>query len=98
MNKYFNPKTKKQEKLFETLNPVYRVCYENPLVGNRGECVYITLEAENEDDAKIKAMNNEEFTKYIWGKYFDKKYLKAYKPTGLYIIGKVEYYEGDPRA
>jgi len=97
MEKYYNPNTKKTEGLFESLNPVYRVCYINPLVGNKGESVWVTLEAENEDDAKIKAMNIEEFTKHIWKKYYDQKYLTAYKPTGLYVIGKVEYYEGDPR-
>jgi hypothetical protein len=97
MNKFFNPITKKMEKLFETLIPVYTVCYENPLVGNKGESVYITLEAEDENDAKIKAMNNDEFTSYIQGKYFNRKYLKAYKPTDLYVIGQVKYYEGDPR-
>jgi len=97
MEKYFNKKTKKTERLFDTLNPVYRVVYQNPLVGNKGEAVYITLEAENEDMAKDKAMKNKEFSGYIFMKYFDKKFLKAYKPIGNYVIGKVEYYEGDPR-
>lgn len=97
MNKYYNPNTKKTERLFESLNPVYRVCYSNPQVGYKGEAVYITIEAENEDDAKIKAMNNDEFTKHIVGKYYDRKYLEAYKPNGLYVIGKVEYFQGDPR-
>jgi len=98
MEKYFNQEAKKTEGLFETLNPVYRVVYKNPIVGNRGESVYITLEANNEEQAKEKAMQNKEFTGYIFMKYFDGKYLKAYKPTGLYVIGKVEYFEGDPRA
>ena len=30
-------------------------------------------------------------------KDFDMKYLDVYKPTGNYIIGQVNYYEGDER-
>jgi hypothetical protein len=95
--KYFNPKTKKTQKLFDTLNPVYKVRYENPLVGDKGEAVYITLEANNEEEAKDKAMLNKEFTKHIFMKYYDRKYLQAYKPIGNYVIGKIEYFSGDPR-
>jgi hypothetical protein len=95
--KYFNPKTGKTQKLFDTLNPVYTVRYMNHLVGDKGEAVYITLEANSEEEAKDKAMANKEFTKYIFMKYYDRKYLTAYKPQGNYVIGKIQYFEGDPR-
>jgi len=88
MNKYFNPNTRKTEELFTTLNPVYQVWYK----GDKGDHVYIILEAKNEDDAKIKAMNNQEFTSHILGKYFDRKYLTAHKPNELYVIGEIKYY------
>jgi hypothetical protein len=98
MEEFYNPKTKKTEYLFETLNPVYEVKYENIDTGDYGEAVYVVLEADNEEDAKDKAMENNEFAKHIVMKYYDRRYLDAYKPTGLYIIGKVRYFEGDPRA
>lgn len=98
MNKYYNPSEKKTENLFETLNPVYSVTYENPNFGNRGEYVSMVVEGKNEDEAKDNAMKNEEFSKHIFMKYFDKKHLKAEKPMGLYVIGKVNYYEGNSRA
>jgi hypothetical protein len=95
--KYFNPKTGKTQKLFDTLNPVYTVRYVNPYVGDKGEAVYITLEANEEEEAKDKAMLNKEFTKHIFMKYYDRKYLTAYKPSGNYVINKVQYFSGDPR-
>jgi len=95
MNKYFNPITNKTERLFESLNTVYTVSYFNPKVDGDNDYLRITIESENEDEAKIKAMNNDEFTKHIKGKYFDRKYLKVSIPTGLYVIGKVEYYNED---
>jgi hypothetical protein len=95
--KVFNLKTKKTENLFETLNPVYQIRYSNPIYGNIDEFVVITLEADDEKQAKIKAMNNQEFTSHIEGKHYDIEYLTAFKPKGLYVIGKVEYYEGVPR-
>ena len=97
MEKYFDPKTKKTQGLFETLNPVYTVKYENPTTGE-GEYVKITLEADNEEEAKNKAMKNKEFVDHIFMKYYDNNYLQAYKPIGIYVIGKMEYYEGDPRS
>jgi hypothetical protein len=60
--------------------------------------VYINVSAENEELAKEIAIANEEFMSHIYDKEkFDKKYLSTFKPSGSYIIGKVEYYEGDPR-
>lgn len=98
MKKYYNPKNKKIEPLFETLNPVFRVsCCHEPVIGDKGAAVYLIVEATDEEQAKDKAMLNPEFTKHIRTKDFNRKYLDAYKPSGLYVIGKVEYYEGDPR-
>lgn len=94
---YFNPKTKKTQMLFEELTPVWTVCYKNHEVGWKGEAVYITLEAENEAMAKDLAMESKTFTKYIQMKYYKRKYLSAYPAIGNYVIGKVEYYEGDER-
>lgn len=98
MNKYYNPDEKKMEDLFETLNSVYTVTYENPYFGNRGEYVTMVIEANNEEEAKDKALKNMEFSKHIYMKYFDAKYLTAQKPAGLYIIGKVTYYQGNTRS
>jgi hypothetical protein len=94
---YFNPTTGKMGKLFDILNPVYTVCYKNHEVGDKGEAVYITLEANTEEHAKELAMLNKEFTKHIYMKYYNKKCLDAYRATGNYVIGKVNYYSGDPR-
>lgn len=89
--KYYNPKSKKMEDMWETLVPVYTVRYEMP----EGKMVYITLEAQNEEEAKDKAMVNPKFIEHIPIKDFDREYLTAYKPSGLYVIGRVEYFEGD---
>jgi hypothetical protein len=97
MKKYYNPKTKKLEDLFKDLNPVYGVRYENPLFGDKGNSVSIILEADNEDEAKIKAMKIDDFTKHISEKDFDPKYLSVFIPEGLYVIGNTEYFDGDSK-
>ena len=96
---YCDPKTGKGGKLFGTLLPTYTVCIrnENVLDGYKGCSVYITVAALNMEEAKDKAMKNKEFTKHIRMKEFDRKYLSVFNPTGNYVIGKVNYYEGDER-
>ena len=86
MKKYFDAKLKKIRGLFDNLNPVFQVRYENP-----DSVIRITLEAETEEEAKNKALQNEEFTKHIIKDKYDEKYLYAYKPDGLYVINKVEH-------
>ena len=77
---------------------IYTVRYEHPYVGEKGECLYYTLEAKDEEHAKEKSMKHKPFTDKIWMKHFNKKYLHAFIPKGKDIeVGKVEYYEGDPR-
>jgi len=98
--KVFNTKTKKNEDLFETLIPTFTVCCTNDNIveGYKGCAVYINVSAENEELAKNIAITNEEFMSHIHDKDgFDKKYLQTFKPTGNYVIGRVEYFEGDPR-
>lgn len=97
--KVFNPSTKKNQDLFDSLNPVFTVSCSYPDIvnGDKGAAVYIIVEAEDEERAKDKAMLNSEFTKHLHMKRFERRYLSVYKPSGLYVIGKVDYYEGDPR-
>lgn len=98
--KVFNPKKRKNEDLFETLIPVYTVaCTNDNLVeGHKGCSVYIHVSAENEEEAKDIAINNEEFMSHIYHKEnFGKDNLVAFKPVGNYVIGKVRYFEGDER-
>ena len=98
--KVFNPKTKKNQDLFETLIPVFTVgCTNDNMVnGYKGCSVYINVSAEDEESAKELAMKNEEFMSHIHNDVkLEKKYVKAFKPVGNYVIGKVEYYEGDER-
>jgi len=95
--KYANKETGKTQKLFDTLIPVWRVSYINPTCGDKGEALYMTVAAETPEKAIEWAMNKKEFTKHIYMKYYDKKYLDTHKATGNYVIGKVDYYEGDPR-
>ena len=102
MEKYYNPKTKKNQDLFETetLCPVFRVCCRTPniVIGDKGCAVYLNVEACNENEAKDKALLNKEFTKHLYLKDFNKdKHLEVYTPSGLYVIGRVEYHEGDER-
>ena len=94
--KVYNPKTKKAQDLFETLIPVFTVGYTG--INNKGCAVYINVSAKNEEVAKDIAIANKEFMKYIHNKKtFNKKYLHVFKPSGNYVIGSIEYYEGDPR-
>jgi len=98
--KVFNEKTKKTQDLFEKLIPVFTVCCinDNMVNGYKGCAVYINVSAENEEEAKDLAMKNEEFMSHIHkDMLFDKKYLNTFKPTGNYVIGRVKYFEGDPR-
>ena len=96
--KFYNPKTKKTQKLFEDpLQDVWQVRYQNSLVGDKGEALYLVVEANDKETAKHLAMANEEFKSHIFMKYYDEKYLTAYKPMGNYVIGKVVYFEGDSR-
>jgi len=96
--KFYNPKTKKTQKLFENpLEDVWMVRYQNPNVGDKGEALYLVVSASDKDTAKHMAMANKEFTEHIFMKYYDEKYLSVYKPMGSYVIGKVVYFEGDPR-
>jgi len=97
--KVFNTDTKKSQDLFETLIPVFTVCCKNDNVvnGDKGCAVYINVSAYNEEQAKEMAMNNKEFMSHIHKNDFDKRFLRTFKPTGNYVIGKVEYHEGDPR-
>ena len=102
MEKYFNPKTKKSQDLFEldSLCPVFTVRCNTPdiVIGDKGSSVSLIVEACNEDEAMEKALLNKEFVSHIRMKGFIKeKYLNVYKPSGLYVIGRVEYNEGDPR-
>jgi hypothetical protein len=100
MEKYYNPKSKKIEPIFESLNPVFKVCCRTPniVVGDKGCAVYFIVEARDEEDAKDKVMLNNEFTKHLNMKNFKRNmHLDVYRPTGLYVIGQVDYHEGDPR-
>ncbi len=78
---------------------VYTVRYADPMRGNKGECVYITLYADSEEQAKDMAMENMEFVKHIYMKGYDRKYLTAFEPSEYKFseLRKVIYYEGDER-
>lgn len=100
--KVFNPQTKKNQDLFEieSLCPVFRVsCRVQDVVnGDKGCAVYLNVEACNEEEAKDKALLNKEFTKHLHMERFNKeRHLEVSTPTGLYVIGRVDYYDGDPR-
>ena len=98
--KVFNPKTKKNQDLFETLIPVFTVCCtnDNLVNGDKGCAVYINVSAGDEESAKNLALANEEFMSHIYKKEeLERKHLSTFKPTGNYVIGKVQYFEGDPR-
>ena len=101
MKKYYNPKTKKNQDLFEieSLCPVFTVSCTTPdiVIGDKGASVFIIVEANDEEEARDKVLQNKEFTKHVRMGYLQKKHLGIHKPTGLYVIGKVNYYEGDPR-
>jgi len=89
--------TGKLNTLFENLVPTWTIRYEDPTRGNKGEAVYYTISANTEDEAKTLALANPEFTQHILPEHFEKRYLTAFEASGNYVIGKVEYFEGDPR-
>jgi hypothetical protein len=95
--KVFNPTTKATQDMFDSLNPVFEVSctYPNIVIGDKGAAVRLIVEAENKENAIGKAMLNPEFTKHLRPGY--EHYLDVTTPTGLYVIGKVNYHEGDPR-
>ena len=97
--KYFNKETKKTQKLFceEVLVPTWTVRYEDPNTGNKGEALYMTVSAKSEDEAKTQALACSGFNQHILPQHFEKRYLTAYKARGNYVIGEVQYFEGDPR-
>jgi hypothetical protein len=100
--KVFNPKIKRNQDLFEIENlcPVFAVCCRTPdvVIGDKGAAVYLNVEACNEEEAIEKALLNKEFTTHLRMERFDKdKHLDVYTPSGLYVIGRVDYFEGDPR-
>jgi hypothetical protein len=78
---------------------IWTVCYENSIVGYKGEALYYTCKALTDKDAINQAMRCEEFFSKIYMKHFDFKYFKAFKPQYPQKdeIGKVQYFEGDPR-
>jgi len=78
---------------------VWDVCYSNPLVGDKGEALYYTCLARNNKHAIQQAMRCSEFVDKIYMKHFDYKYFNAFKPKfpEKEEIGKVRYFEGDPR-
>lgn len=97
---YYNPETQKKQTLFEKLIPVFTVaCVNDNLVnGDKGCAVYITVEAEDMEHAKDKAMLNEEFMSHIYDRpNFHRDSLRVHEPHGNYVLGKVLYFEGDPR-
>jgi hypothetical protein len=98
--RYYNPKTQKSQKLFDEVIPVFTVSCrnDNVVIGDKGCAVYITVEAQDTEQAMDKAMLSEEFMKHIGDrKSFDRKYLGVHVPQGNYVIGKVQYFEGDER-
>jgi hypothetical protein len=99
VEKYYDPKTKKNQDLFETLNPVFAVSCKTPdiVIGDKGAEVNIIIEACNENEAIDKALLNQEFTEHIRMKDLKTKYLDVYKPSGFYVIGRVNYYGGDSK-
>jgi len=98
---YHNPKTNKTEKFFDenTLIPVWTVgvTNDNIVIGDKGCSVFLTVEAEDMEHAKDKAMLCDEFMQHIRIKDFDRKYLHVDKPKGNYVIGEVSYFEGNER-
>ena len=97
--KYINKETGKPQELFdeETLIPTWTVKYGDPNSGNKGEAVYMTLSAKDEQQAKTLALACSEFNQHITPDFYDSRYLSAYEATGNFVIGRVEYFEGDPR-
>ena len=96
---YFNTEIGKIQRLFDenTLIPTWTVKYEDPNVGNKGEALYMTVSAKDEDDAKTQALACTDFSKHITPSFYNPRYLTTYKATGNYKIGEVRHFEGDPR-
>ncbi len=86
MKSYFNTKIRKLQGLFDTLVPVFQVRYENP-----DSVILLTVEANTVEEAKAKALQNKEFTDLIVLEQYSEKHLYAYKPEGLYVVGKIEF-------
>lgn len=99
--KVYNPKTKRNQDLFEieSLCPVFTVCctYDAVVNGYKGAAVYLNVEACDEEEAKKKALLNQEFTKHLTKDFDKNKHLSVFTPSGLYVIGRVDYFEGDER-
>lgn len=99
--KVYNPKTKKNQDLFETetLCPVFTVCCTNDEVvnGYKGAAVYLNVEACDKEEAIKKALLNKEFTQHLTKNFNKDRDLTVYTPSGLYVIGRVDYFDGDPR-
>lgn len=95
------PEPKKKKTKENEIQPfskdIWMVRYSNPICGDKGEAVYIAVYADNEEHAKDEAMEYTKFTEHIYMKYYDKKYLHAYRAKRDQIVGRVEYFEGDPR-
>jgi hypothetical protein len=81
----------------DKLIPSWTVSYKDPNAGNKGEAVYMTVSAGDEQQAKTAALSCSEFSQHITPEFYDARYLKAYPATGNYVIGKVQYFQGDPR-
>jgi len=92
MEKYFNPKTKRNQDLFEidSLCPVFEVIYKTP----NESTVSIIVEAKDEEEAIDKSILNQEFIGHIDGTFDKENDLDVRTPTGLYVIGRVNYYDG----
>lgn len=97
--KYINKETGKAQELFdeETLVPTWTVRYADPNTGNKGEAVYITVSAKDEQTAKTEALGCSAFNQHITPEFYDSRYLCVYPATGNFKIGEVKYFEGDPR-
>lgn len=97
---YYNPKTDKTQKLFEeqTLNQLWEVYVDNYNVidGDKGAEVRIVVEAQDMEQARDKAINNNDFMQHVLTN-FTRDHFVVHKPVGNYVIGKIEYYSGDPR-
>ena len=98
----FNKDTGETQRLFDekTLIKSYLVSVTNDNIvnGDKGCAVFIVVSAEDLDHAKDKAMLCEEFMKHISDrKTFERKHLQVSVAQGSYVIGKVQYFSGDPR-
>jgi len=83
------PKIPKGEKIFN-------VRYTSDC-GWKGEALWYTINAVDENAAIKKAMSNPDFTKHIHMPRFNKKFLSCYIPTHNVKLGEIFYFEGDER-